>query len=269
MLNILGKIDLSQFEKKKRPEISGERFDSFLSNYATKINQEFPEFLHSDASINFIHKDYDQAELRRDQTIVSGKEAYWSGGDLATWLKKKENNPSSIAEKAVSSLMVKFFGERFVIARASKFDDYENGIDNVLIDKETGAVVCGLDDVLGHEGDDGGDKKQEKMDKIYRKQGATLKYGATVVSGELKRKSFRYLPVFFLALSKEELGSLCSDFKDNIKSDVEYRVMEKLVNSLNEQHSDLDKANFHPELLKNLNSFNKLLTVMKDLIKRS
>lgn len=268
MLNILGKIDLAQFEKKKRPEISGEVFDSFLLHYSEKINQEFPGFLHSDGSIDFVHPDYNQTELKRDMEMVSDKEKDWSLGDIAGWQKKRENNPSNVAEKAVSSLMAKFLGERFVVARASKYDDYENGIDNVLLDKETGAVICGLDEVLGHEGDDGGTKKQEKMDKIYKRQGANLKYGATVVGSELRRKSFRHLPVFFLSLSKEELAGLCNGFKDDSYSDIEYQVMDKLLGSLNSQYDNLDDNNFHHELRSNLESFRGSLAVMKELVKR-
>lgn len=270
MLNIIGKIDLAQFERKKKPEISSEKFDRFLASYAEGVNKEFGHFLNTDTSIDSSAVGYDQAEAAMLSGMLEDKERMWAkdqGKDLRTWRADREKNSDNVAEKAITSLMAKFFGERFVMARAAKFDDYENGVDNVLIDKQTGAVVCGLDDVLRKGSDKGESKKAEKMVGIYRRQGMNMKYGATINKGQLQRRSFKNLPAFYVSIDEDDLGKICQDFSEgNNFSEIEKRTMEKVMQSLSEQYHNLSPDDYHPNLAANLEAFRSSLSAMRNIL---
>ena len=170
---------------------------------------------------------------------------------------------------AVTVLLDKAIGSRFVVVRASNYDDYRNGVDNVIVDKETGAVICGFDEVIGHEGDDGAEKKSDKIKKIMARGGASLKYGLGFnQENELGVKSLNNLPAFYLSLSKQELQSLLVSLdkdKDDL-SESEQSIMNKFVDSLENQREDLLPESVNSALQDNLNRFQESLMEMKRLI---
>lgn len=74
-------------------------------------------------------------------------------------LASREKNPANIAEIATTLLFDKVLNKDFIIVRASTYDDYENGADHLIIDKQSGAVICGLDEaILGESIKDTGEK---------------------------------------------------------------------------------------------------------------
>jgi len=140
-------------------------------------------------------------------------------------------------EIALTIMLAKFLKNDFIVARASSYDDYNHGVDSVLIYKKTGEVVCGFDEVIGNRGDDGGQKKAEKMENIMNKGGAQLKYGAKMLDGQLVRSEVKNIPAFYMSLSKVELGELLDSLKNNsdMTGALEEKIFSKLINSLEEQ----------------------------------
>ncbi len=165
-------------------------------------------------------------------------------------------------------LFNKILGQEFVTVRASTYDDYENGADQLIIDKKTGAVVCGVDDVIGNVGDDGGEKKEEKMRrKMIEGKGARIKYGATCQDGKLIRKELGHIPLFYLALSKAELNNLLESLTANsalaVPDQTEKSVYAKLVYSLKQQAQEyIYNKNLDPRLRDNLGNFDRSLAKM-------
>jgi len=132
--------------------------------------------------------------------------------------------------------------DKFIVARASLYDDYNNGFDLEIINKETGDTICGIDYVLGDENFDGGEKKEGKLKKIMDKGGATIKYGAKLENGVLTRAAIKNTPAFYLALKKIELNDLVSGLKTggNKREEADKKIFNKLLSSLTGQASSED-----------------------------
>jgi hypothetical protein len=281
--NIVGKIDLSKFEKPKK--IDFEKMSSFLKGelkfLSAEINNEYQEFgqiLENDATIKIEGSD---ASLHREVVLI--KEQVWASEKNCTveeWNNKKEKDPATVSEMFITLLLHKVLKDRFLVARASYYDDYENGIDYVLIDKKTGAVVCGFDQVLGIGKDDGGAKKKQKIDRILLRGGARLEYGITFdKENNLIRKKLRNIPTFFLGLAKDDLDKSLNSLQknnnlnDQVIEDFGKNILKKMVKSLEGQYfsgQDLIKKtgdkNRYEMLLDNIDRFKESLEIIKNKI---
>ncbi|MCX6795690.1 MAG: hypothetical protein NT165_03135 [Candidatus Falkowbacteria bacterium] len=260
---IIGKIDLSAFQKKteQKPAFRPEKFlpklESILAAQSREVNESYGDFLDLEAKIKMTG-----AYAEKDQQEVDDIEAYFARGrqeELSTWKDKKKGHPATIAEMAVTAVLHKFIGQDFIVARASDYDDYKNGVDNILIDKKTGAVICGFDEVLGAVGDSGLAMKQEKLSKSDKKSerkrvGTYVKYGATVKSGELERRSMGNLPTFFLSLSREELMLLLEDInlENPAGGDFERKMFTKFTSLIKDQIGNSQEGDLDPRLRENL-----------------
>lgn len=268
---ILGKIDLSRFGK------STDRFDRIhapekylsalkirLESLAGRLNAEHGDLVDPSGQIKIAG-----ADEASDRHLIAAKEKAWageSGKSLEAMAADKEKNPANIAEIATTLLFDKVLSDDFIIVRASVYDDYENSADQLIVDKRTGAVICGLDDVIGHNGDDGGDKKKKKIDDKMSSGGARIKYGVSMNDGRLERKSLRHIPIFYFSLSKPELNSLLESLASGSSdlSAAENMTYEKLVSSLLGQAKEYGADNsLHSDLKDNLRSLAPSLEKMQ------
>jgi hypothetical protein len=117
---------------------------------------------------------------------------------------------------AITSILYKFLHEDFVVARASHYDDFKGGVDNVIVNKRTGEVVCAFDEVYDGYKPDRLSGKVEKVVKKAKAGGAEIKYGFTFGRDEqgkrtLLRQAIKNIPTFYLSLSTGELDKLLSD----------------------------------------------------------
>ncbi|MFZ4631613.1 MAG: hypothetical protein ACOYL8_00205 [Patescibacteria group bacterium] len=240
-------IDLSRFEKKKK-EINPEHYLACLKENLLKMaaenNEYFPDFLDNDGKISLSGR-----EAESDKALTLAQEEGFSassGKDLKTWRDATEKKSSNLTEIAITIMLHKILKKDFIVARASNYDDYNNGVDNVLVDKLSGEVVCGFDEVLSNIADDGGAKKEAKLEKIMAKGGARIKYGAKLENGKLVRSEVRNIPAFYMSLSKDELANLLESIKNNPSEIglVEENIFNKLINSLEAQalNQDLNES---------------------------
>ncbi len=164
---------------------------------------------------------------------------------------------------AVTGLLHKVLGADYLVARASDHDDQINGVDNVLLNKKTGEVICAFDEV--HESDSG-ERVEKKMKKVKEKAvkgGAHVRYGMKMEQGKLKRAEMYNVPLFYLGLDKDEFAGLLSGMNfnpDSAVTEAEYAAFGKLVASLKEQKQMLEKIpNVHFAVRKKLETFARLL----------
>lgn len=238
-------IDVSSFrcfDKKKKVggEPSLENYLPDLKNYLAKqaeeVNRDFTNFLDKEGKINLVGED-----ASNDSYLVSVQEKGYSqekGKSVADWQRDKEKNPANLTEMALTVMLHKFLHEYFIVARSSSFDDYNNGVDQVLVYKSTGEVVCGIDEVIVNPSDkDGNSKKAAKLESIMSKGGARIKYGAKMQDEKLVRSGVKNIPAFYMSLNKAELGELLKSLKDNPSeiSSVEEKIFSRLLDSLEEQ----------------------------------
>lgn len=267
-MNIIGKIELPP------REINPERYHGFLlsemSNLSREVNDSFEGFLNNEAVIEMAG--FPESEISNDKKNIKQKEEVWASEqhkDLETWKRDKNRHTSNIAEMAVTLVLHRFLKDRFIVARASAHDDYEHGCDNVIIDKETGAIVCGFDEVVDYAYRAEADNKKLKKIKNNLEHGGTeIKYGATVVDGELQRKSFKNIPTFYLSLSRKDLDKLLLSLQKNEnKSEVSAQVLTQLIDSLEEQYTNFADLNLNNNLKDNFIKFSESLSLIKNLIK--
>ncbi len=264
------KIDLSRFDKAPKapkPETYLPVLDKLSAKQAERLQAEYGDFFTPGAQVKMLGPD-----VQTDLDLIAAKEAGWArdaGKTKEQMARDREKNPASIAEVAATLLFDKVLKDDFIIVRASVYDDYENGADQIIVDKKTGAVICGLDDVVGHLGDDGGEKKKGKIDKKMARGGASIKYGLTMAGDKLTQKSLRHIPIFYFSLSKEELDGLLKSLatEDNNQSVIENKNYAKLVNSLSTQVAEYSaNENLHPQLKNNLHNFAPSLSKMQSHI---
>jgi hypothetical protein len=265
---ILGHIDLP--ERKIKPEEYRELLENKMLEIGNEVNEQFGyKFLDKGGNILMA----EHQDLVDDENFVVGLEEEWANRQYKTveeWRKSKDRNPATITEMAVTLVLHRLLSDRFIVARASTFDDYKYGVDNVLIDKKTGAVVCGFDEVLGYEGDDGGEKKDEKIKKSLAHGGTSLKYGATIEDGKIKRQELKNIPTFYLSLSKEELSSLLKDLKSNNQAtENEKHLVLKMLSSLDKQYSEAKDIASNQVLKENLDKFADSFEIIKQEINKN
>jgi len=251
-------------EKLPKPETYLPALKSGLGRQAQRLNGEYGSFVNSDGQIKISGPDADQ-----DRQGVYLREADWAqeeGKTLGAWLSAREKNLAGITEIALDLLFDKILGDEFVIVRASSYDDYENGADQLIIDKKTGAVVCGIDDVIDNLGARSDKVKDKKTTGKMASGGMKIKYGATIQDGQLVRTELSHIPIFYFSLDNKELDSLLAALSGSTAAvgRAENQIFSKLVHSLIgqfrkfSQHKSLDHR-LQANLLKFQPSLDKML----------
>lgn len=248
-IQVGSKIELAK--KEKRPQ----EYLSQLKDSMAKISKGHNEFL----GFNYVDSDLKIITSQgKDIDFVDERENEWSSldkKDKERWLKDKEKNTSNITEMAISLLLDKFLSDKYIVARASSYDDYKNGADNVLIDKKSGEIVCSMDEIIGHQGDDGKEVKEKKIKKIMAKGGTEIKYGARLDNNrKIESATCQNVPAFYLSLSKKDLLRLLDAYYSN-KEDFLQELFNKLKGSINEQISSFKEMDLDESLMANLNKF--------------
>ena len=131
----------------------------------------------------------------------------------------------------------KFLSRNFLVVRASLYDDIRNKVDNVILDKDTGSLVCAVDEVASISGKEFEDKKQRVLARNTKEGGGKLKYGLRTENGKIKLEKTEHFPLFYLALPpdriKEAINKMEPTFDE--KTDYEKRLFSYFLSSINSQ----------------------------------
>ena len=177
---------------------------------------------------------------------------------LRIWKEHKSLEKNTQMEMAITLLLSQMLGEEFLVVRTAPIDDYENGVDNLILDYKTGEVVGAFDEV--HKSDNGERlaKKKEKIQKVADRGGAKVRYGLKLDGGKLVRSELRGVPVFYLGLDSAELDGLVAALR-NEDTLVMEEIFKKLVDSLKGQQAELSKTARNEQFRHKLGSFNTML----------
>lgn len=233
---------------------------------------------------------YEEADITDDKETVTALDRYNCAADNANTqkfykdqygietpegivvkhLEKKEESKSNQAEMIITALLHKVLKDKFLVVRASVFDDYKHGIDNLILDKETGAVICAFDEVLENQGDRerGAVKKIEKIKKSAIRGGTEAKYGISLKGEMLTRNHTRNIPVFYLTLESKDLIELTDNLFDNHEgvTEAEGWLFSHLVYSIKEQKEMLEKLNLPPVMKRKLEGFEQSLATLESFV---
>ena len=261
------KINLSQFDKAPKlpaPETYLPALNVRLKSLSERLNENHGDFMDSNGQIKMAGP-----EAESHQILINAKEKAWadeSGKSIEAMKADREKNPANIAEIATTLLFDKVLRDEFIVMRASAYDDYENGADQLIIDKRTGAVICGLDDAVLGSFDKDQDIKKHKIDAKMKHGGARIEYGATVSAGKLARQKLENIPIFYFNLNKAELSSLLKSLTSDAPelSEAERSTYAGLISSLSAQAEQYGAdQTLRVELKNNLKSFAPSLEKMK------
>jgi len=140
-------------------------------------------------------------------------------------------------------IMNKFIGKNFIVARSAAFDDLKNKIDNVILERSTGNLVCAVDDVREDAGNRKAEKEKRLFDRLREGKGNVLKYALSISTrGEVGAgKKIFDIPVFHLALSRREIDEATarmSAVPDELTEN-ENAIFEKFKTALKKQIADV------------------------------
>jgi hypothetical protein len=119
---------------------------------------------------------------------------------------KEENLLTDVERFEVLKTIVihKFLNEKFIIVRASFYDDIFNHVDNLIIEKETGNIVCAFDEVSTISGPEFIKKQERFLNNNIN--GGKIKYGFLSTKEGLKKGKIENIPIFYLALPPENIN---------------------------------------------------------------
>lgn len=171
--------------------------------------------------------------------------------DRAARLKEKGDQ----VEKLITVLLHKGLGHNYTVVRSSPFDDYKNGVDNLLVHRETGEVIGAFDEVHGEGVGLAAQRKQTKILEKSKSGGADIMYGFTYDNGKLVKRSLKHVPVFYIEVTtdkvKELLPAMDFDNLDNLNS-TEADFFHEILHSLKTQAQHLLAENIPEYLKKNI-----------------
>lgn len=165
-------------------------------------------------------------------------------------------------EMLAYAIFTKNLGERFIVARSAPHDDRINKVDTLLLDRETGNLVCAFDEV----GDTTGEAYEKKLKDVRDHNlhgGASLKYGIGMdEDGKIKLTNVRNVPIFYVALPKDRINKGIAEFLPDTKnqSEFEKRLFTYFIATITAQIAGLKLyKDLNPELKERLNAFKKMV----------
>jgi len=182
--------------------------------------------------------------------------------DSFAWAQSKEEQSRKVSmgeafEMLAASIFHKKLGKDFIVVRTSEYDDFENNVDSIILERETGNIVCAFDEVEFGNKLTRQDKKDKVADRNERKGGADLKYGIFLEKEDgamkLKKGRINQIPLFYLAASELEVINVLNN------PDQRERVFYELVDSIKEQIKDLKEKSLNQKLRERLDHFAKVI----------
>jgi hypothetical protein len=158
----------------------------------------------------------------------------------------------------------KFLKDDFIVVRSSTYDDVNNGVDNIILEKKTGKILCAIDEVT----DNSGIKFKEKQEKIaeenLRNGGTFVKYGLGMKNEKVVLAPQMNVPVLYLALSRDQVEKGVEDINlSDEKSDTEETYYKNWISSMLFQTSLMSsedkKSDINKNLMENVNYFYNVL----------
>jgi len=128
-------------------------------------------------------------------------------------MEKEKAHSAEMFEKLTTALLYKrFLKEGFIVVRSSSFDDANNKVDTLMIDLDTGEIICAFDETTAGTNEQRG--KSDAIEEINIKGGTKIKYGLGVAQdendnqGDLTKSKVSGIPIFVVSMpTKGEDGT--------------------------------------------------------------
>jgi len=209
---------------------------------------------------------YSKQTIESDGVWVKNLRGVWdraaASGRSDSWMYGREQIQQKVAQKDTAGetlellttlIFQKNLGKDFIVVRTSEYDDVRYKVDNMIIDRKTGQVICGFDEIAATTGDRFEEKKDKILERNWQRGGADLKYGVSFEEKngkmELKKGPLYQIPLLRFALTEEEIKKTLND------PNLEKEVFKKFVDSAKQQIKEIGEGPVHPKLQKRLDFF--------------
>lgn len=271
--SISGEInrDLSRYHEEERAAFVGPDCTINMRAFAGRTGFDKESLGRDEASVLERQIDFAGARSERVREFYRQEHGAETMDDLIrAWKANREKSASSKLEMAVTGVFHKVLKSEFLVVRSSTYDDYHNGADTIIVNKETGDVICAIDEFH-----DQGDRTAAKADKARKTdgRGTGIKYGLTFEkdaagASKLAAGPIRNIPIFYLKLSREELESLLAGMdcgSTDQLAPVELETFDKLTGYLEKQAGELESRILNPALAENLKRATKSIKRMAEI----
>ena len=150
----------------------------------------------------------------------------------------------NISENLLFLMMNKVAGDRYITLKTSEYDDFRNGVDMILVDTQTDAVICTFDATVSGFNSRMDHKMERAKQRIDSGRGLYMKYGVSFdADQEISLGEIQNIPPLFLDLPKKDLKRILHlmDFHiDTELSSMEIEVVSGLLDKLDAQINDLE-----------------------------
>ncbi len=206
---------------------------------------------------------YSPEAIKKDEEMIEKRRKEWYGSSAESGV----GNPGEDLEMMKSAIFYKNLKKDFVVLRSSAYDDIKNGVDNIIIERSTGNLVCALDEVEDTSGKIYEKKKEAVLNRNIERNGVNLKYGLTFEKEgdkmKLKLGEMKGLPIFYLALPKDHVEKGIKSFipSEGQSSDYEKKLFSYFIASLNSQIKalELNPRHLDSKLKERLDAFERCL----------
>lgn len=231
-----------QKEEIKSPEASAEKLRNYLELIAEDLRNE-GILATSDCRIDIsaFDKTYNKEEIEKDEKEVNRLNKVFAEKenlDVEKWMGSKILKPEEQLEMLTTIVFHKNLDSNFVVVRASEYDDYINGVDNIIIHKKSGKVICAFDEVTNFNKRNKYFKsKKETILEKNNKDGVEIKYGITFQNeGEkMNLEKLSHIPIFHLSLSRREIKKELVEFSyENAEKELFKKLSSQIVNQIRE-----------------------------------
>lgn len=209
---------------------------------------------------------YHQRSIEADKEWIKDLKGRWERAAIVesrwSWAfpkgKALRDQPvGEVLEMLATAVLHKNLGKDFVVARTSEYDDVRNKVDNIILDRKTGNIICAFDDIGTVSGKRFEEKQQKILERNWLRGGADLKYGISFQESkgkmELEKGLICHIPLFYLALSEEEIKKA---LENPVK---EKKIFNDFIGSAKEQAEQIKKEPLHPKLKQRLDFFGKVI----------
>lgn len=224
---------------------------------------------------------YSQDEIDKDRQRVNKLKSKFEDE------RESQSRSGEILEILKTYLFNKFMSEKFICVRTSEYDDYFSHIDNVIIDKNNGEVLCAIDNTSDINSKRFSEKKNFVLECNIN-GGITIKYCLKIDEGKINLAKGEGIPLILIAVpdpflnkildsmmsnNPEEFKKNISLFFNGIKTLTEIYIMPKLeeemsnlenlqrkIKNLSDQREIQIKIDKIESTIKKLNLFKESLT---------
>lgn len=190
------------------------RAEGFLVDNQLRINpQEFKDFLPPEVIDN------DTKEVEKLDKIFSEKIA--NDQDV-----KEKSVRGEVLEMTKCLLLNKqLYKGKLTAVRTSKYDDYKNGVDQLVFNSETAEPVAVVDTTTDW-------KTKADLLKKKIKNGCWVKYGLAKNGDDIKPKTYQNLPLLIISIHPEKLAELSESITDQTRNENFDLFSKELISSL-------------------------------------